>query len=258
MVVSAAQKIFVGSRFDRNGSAPLYARLKNLVQQSIASGELKEGDAVPAERDVAEKLSISRVTVRKAFRDLVMEGVLVQRRGSGTYINGRARRIEQPLSRLTSFTQDMQLRGLKTDADWLARVSGLPTPEEALKLSISPSERVSRLHRLRRADGIPLAVEIAVIPNKFLPEPQMVEGSLYAALEARGLKPVRALQRLHASALVAANAKLLDQPAGSPALCIERISYLADGRAVEYTRSCYRGDSYDFIAELTIAPEAKP
>lgn len=256
--MNVAQKIFRGSRFDRNGSAPLYARLKNLVQQSIASGELKEGDAVPAERDVAEMLSISRVTVRKAFQELVAEGVLVQRRGSGTYINRPGRRIEQPLSRLTSFTQDMQLRGIKTDADWLSRISGLPTPEEALKLSISPGERVSRFRRLRRADGIPLAIENAVIPNRFLPNPELVEGSLYAALDVRGLKPVRALQRLHASALVAADAKLLDQPTGSPALFIERISYLADGRAVEYTRSCYRGDSYDFLAELTLAPEAKP
>ncbi len=255
--MSHAQKIFVPNRFDLNGSAPLYARLKNLVQQSIENGELKEGDAVPAERDVAEMLSISRVTVRKAFTELVMEGVLVQRRGSGTYVNGPGRRIEQPLSRLTSFTQDMQLRGIKTDADWLSRVSGLSTPDEALKLSISPSEQVSRFRRLRRADGIPLAIENAVIPNKFLPDPEQVEGSLYAALDARGLKPVRALQRLHASALSAMDAKLLDLPTGSPALFIERISYLGDGRAVEYTRSCYRGDSYDFLAELTIAPEVK-
>jgi GntR family transcriptional regulator len=255
--MSHTQKIFVPGRFDPSSSAPLYARLKNLVQQSIEAGELKEGDAIPAERDVAEMLSISRVTVRKAFQELVIEGVLVQRRGSGTYVNGPGRRIEQPLSRLTSFTQDMQLRGIKTDADWLSRVSGLPTPEEAMKLSISPSERVSRFHRLRRADGIPLAIENAVIPNKFLPEPELVEGSLYAALDVRGLKPVRALQRLHASALSAVDAKLLDLPTGSPALFIERISYLSDGRAVEYTRSCYRGDSYDFLAELTIAPEVK-
>ncbi len=256
--MSHAQKIFATDRFDRSGSAPLYASLKKLLRQAIEAGDLKEGDAIPAERDVAELLSISRVTVRKAFTELVMEGVLVQRRGSGTYVNGPGRRIEQPLSRLTSFTQDMQLRGIKTDADWLSRVSGLPTPEEALKLSISPSERVSRFHRLRRADGVPLAIENAVIPNKFLPEPERVEGSLYAALDARGLKPVRALQRLHAAALLAPDAKLLDLPTGSPALFIERISYLSDGRAVEYTRSCYRGDSYDFLAELTIAPEVKP
>ena len=255
--MNAMQAIFQPGRFERGSSAPLYVQVKRLVKQAVTGGELKEGDAIPGERDVAELLHISRVTVRKAFSELVVEGVLVQRRGSGTYVNGPSRRIEQPLSRLTSFTQDMQLRGLKTDADWLDRSTGLPTPEEALKLSISPGELVSRFNRLRRADGVPMAIEHAVIPRHFLPDPASVEGSLYAALESRGVRPVRALQRLHATALTAKEAKLLDLPDGSPALFIERISYLPDGRIVEYTRSHYRGDSYDFVAELSIAPGAR-
>jgi GntR family transcriptional regulator len=255
--MSVAQRIFEPGRFDTGSSAPLYARVKKLVQDAVAVGDLREGDAIPGERDVALMLEVSRVTVRKAFTELVAEGILVQRRGSGTYVNGPARRIEQPLSRLTSFSQDMQLRGLKTDADWLERGSGLPTPEEALKLSISPGEQVSRFHRLRRADGIPMAIELAVIPNHFLPDPTSVGGSLYVALDKRGVRPVRALQWLHAVALNAREAKLLDLPDGSPALFIERISYLADGRIVEFTRSHYRGDSYDFVAELSIAAGAK-
>ncbi len=255
--MNAFQTIFQRSRFERDSTAPRYLRVKKLVQDAVASGDLKEGDAIPGERDVAVLLDISRVTVRKAFTDLVAEGVLVQRRGSGTYVSGPGRRIEQPLSRLTSFTQDMQLRGLKTDADWLERSTGLPTPEEALKLSISPSEHVSRFHRLRRADGVPMAIELAVIPQHFLPDPTSVRGSLYEALEARGVRPVRALQRLHATALTMQEAKLLDLPDGSSALFIERISYLPDGRIIEFTRSHYRGDSYDFVAELTISPGAK-
>lgn len=247
-------RVFAASRFNTGSAAPLYARLKKLVREAIAAGDLNEGDTVPGERDVALMLDVSRVTVRKAFSELVAEGLLVQRRGSGTYVSGAAGRSEQPLSRLTSFSQDMELRGLKTDADWLERSSGLPTPEEALKLSISPSERVSRFHRLRRADGVPMAIELAVVPDKYLPNPADVRGSLYAALDARGVRPVRALQRLHATALRAREAELLDLPCGSPALFIERISYLRDGRTVEFTRSHYRGDSYDFVAELCIAP----
>ena len=255
--MSAFQTIFQRSRFEQDSSAPRYLRVKKLVQDAVAAGILKQGDAIPGERDVAVLLDISRVTVRKAFTDLVAEGILVQRRGSGTYVSGPARRIEQPLSRLTSFTQDMHLRGLKTDADWLERSTGLPTPEEALKLSISPSQYISRFHRLRRADGVPMAIELAVIPQHFLPDPASVKGSLYEALDARGVRPVRALQRLHATSLTMQEAKLLDLPDGSPALFIERISYLPDGRIVEFTRSHYRGDSYDFVAELTISPGVK-
>ena len=252
--MNVAQKIFTASRFDSGTSAPLYMRIKKLVRDAIAEGDLKVGDSIPSERDVALLLDVSRVTVRTAFTELVAEGFLLQKRGSGTYVNGPARRIEQALSRLTSFTQDMELRGFKTDADWLDRSTGLPTPEEALKLSLSPSEFVSRFKRLRRANGEPMAIELAVIPCKFLDNPETVKGSLYAELEIRGVRPVRALQRLHATALSVNEAKLLDLPNGSPALFIERISYLPDGRIVEFTRCHYRGDSYDFVAELSIAP----
>ena len=253
--MSVAPRIFVRERFGQSAGAPLYTRIKKLVRDAVQSGELGHGDSIPSERDVAETLRVSRVTVRKAFSDLVAEGMLMQRRGSGTYVSGLVKRIEQPLSRLTSFSEDMQLRGIKTDADWLDRSSGLPTPEEALKLSISPTEHVSRFHRLRRADGVPLAIELAVIPHRFIGDPLQVAGSLYAALAKRGARPVRALQRLHATGLSSREAALLDLPKGSPALFIERISYLGDGRTVEYTRSQYRGDSYDFIAELSLAPE---
>jgi GntR family transcriptional regulator len=256
--MSLTRLVFAQHRFEANESAPLYLRLKSLVQDAIFKGDLKPGDSVPSERDVADLLDISRVTVRKAFTELVDEGVLLQRRGSGTYVRESSGRIEQPLSRLTSFTEDMKLRSLKTEADWLERSSGLPTPEEALKLSISPSEHVCRFHRLRRADGQPLAIECAVVPHRFLDDPMSVTHSLYDALGCKGFRPVRALQRLHATALTAQEAEWLDQPEGSPALFIERISFLPDGRIVEYTRSHYRGDSYDFVAELTLAPEVRP
>lgn len=254
--MSGTRPVFALRRFESASHAPLYARVKKLVQEAVAAGDLKQGDAIPGERDVAQMLDISRVTVRKAFAELVAEGVLVQRRGSGTYVADPPKRIEQPLSRLTSFSQDMELRGLRTEADWLDRSVGLPTPEEVLKLSLSPGEHVSRFHRLRRADGLPMAIELAVIPRKFLPDPFSVGNSLYEALDARGVRPVRALQRLHATALSGEEASLLELPEGSPALFIERISFLPDGRIVEFTRSSYRGDSYDFVAELSIAPEA--
>jgi GntR family transcriptional regulator len=254
--MSQARRVFAPQVFATRQSAPLYLRLKFLVQDAIAQGHLKPGDSVPSEREVALLLGISRVTVRKAFTELVNEGVLLQRQGSGTYVRQPKGRIEQPLSRLTSFSEDMKLRGLKTEALWLNRSSGLPTPEEALKLSISPSEHVCRFHRLRHSNDAPLAIELAVVPHRFLNDPMLVGPSLYDTLGSKGFRPVRALQRLHATALQGQEARWLNQPDGSPALFIERISFLPDGRIVEYTRSHYRGDSYDFVAELTLAPES--
>ena len=245
--------IFDRARIADDNPAPLYHQLRKLVAEAIAQGRLTNDEAIPAERDLARMLGISRVTVRKAFADLVAEGVLVQRQGSGTYVAPKPQRIEQPLSRLTSFTEDMRLRGITTEANWLDRSTGLPTPEESLALALSPGEKITRLHRLRRADGKPLAIERAAIPYRFLPEPNFPGTSLYAALDERGLRPIRALQRLHAVALTASEGDLLGVPQGSPALLIQRVSYLADGRIVEFTRSHYRGDSYDFVAELHLA-----
>jgi len=89
-----------------------------------------------------------------------------------------------------------------------------------------------------------------VIPQSILADPNAVENSLYEALEPLGCRPRRALQRLRAIALDAEQARVLDLPPGSPGLFIERRAFLDDGRVVEFTISYYRGDAYDFVAEL--------
>jgi GntR family transcriptional regulator len=119
--MSAAGDFFSRIRFDADGPTPLYLKLRKAFRDAVDAGVLPEADALPAERDLADRLGVSRVTVRKAIAGLVHEGVLVQRRGSGTYVAPRRPRIEQPLSRLTSFTQDMASRGLATQSDWLDR-----------------------------------------------------------------------------------------------------------------------------------------
>ena len=93
------------------GQGPLYVKLQQALAGAIRSGRLKSGDALPPERDLAEYASISRVTVRKAVDELVRQGILVRRHGSGTFVAKPVEKVEQPLSRLTSFTEDMARRG---------------------------------------------------------------------------------------------------------------------------------------------------
>lgn len=230
--------------------APLYLRLQQRIREAIQCGDLRPTDALPAEREIADALNISRVTVRKALGGLVESGLLSQRRGSGTFVAQSSPRVEQALSRLTSFTADMRLRGLKPTVRWLGREMSLASPQEAMRLSLSPSDTVSRLKRLRMASGTPMALELATVPTRFLPDPELVEGSLYDVLARRSALPVRALQRLSAANLEAEDARLLDVAPGSAALAIERLSFLDNGTPVEFTQSWYRGDTYDFVAEL--------
>lgn len=234
------------------GAGPLYLKLRQSLEDAIQSGRLNHGDALPAERDLADYASISRVTVRKAVDDLVKDGLLVRRHGSGTFVVKPVSRVQQSLSRLTSFTEDMARRGLTTRSQWIERGLFHPSPDEMMTLGLSGDGMVARLGRLRIADDLPLAIERASISGEFLPDPQRVTTSLYAELDRMKARPVRAVQRISACNMRDPDAAMLGVTTGSAGLSIERVSYLASGRVVEFTRSLYRGDAYDFVAELTL------
>lgn len=237
--------------------ATLYAAVGETLKREIASGRFSDMEVLPGERELSALLSVSRTTLRRAITDLVAEGVLYHRHGAGTFIRRAVPRVDQALSRLTGFTQDMRLRGFVAGSRELERGAFLPTPEEAMMLGVGPNEGVIRLSRLRLATEVPMAIEHAVIPQRYIPDAAMIGPSLYDTLEARDFKPVRALQRLRAVLLGEADARLLGVEPKSPALYIQRIAYLADGRCVEFTRSYYRSDTYDFVSELTLAPTAR-
>jgi GntR family transcriptional regulator len=247
-----AERIQSAVREAGQNGAPLYLKLKRSIEDAVHDGVIRPGDALPSERDIAAKAGISRVTVRKAVRDLVKGGMLVQRHGSGTFVARPVERVEQSLSLLTSFTEDMARRGMTLRSEWLERGIYAPSPDEMMVLGLSSKEFVSRVSRLRIADGTPLAIERASLSTAALPDPMAVGSSLYSALEKTGNRPVRAVQRISAANLGSVDARLLDVPTGAAGLHIERISYLATGKVVEFTRSIYRGDTYDFVAELRI------
>lgn len=248
--------LFAASAIADAGPGPLYLHLSRRIADRIAAGDLQPGASLPAEREMAALTGLSRVTVRKAVQALVAQGKLVQRRGSGTFVAPKVERLEQALSQLTSFSEDMARRGRIVRSVWVSRGVHAPMPEEMMVLGLTAQDHVARLERVRLADEVPLAIERAALSSSILPDPLQVGPSLYATLATRGLRPVRAVQRLSAVNLNAHDAGLLEVAAGVAALRIERISYLATGRVVEFTRSIYRGDAYDFAAELQIPPEA--
>ncbi|TIQ00092.1 MAG: GntR family transcriptional regulator, partial [Mesorhizobium sp.] len=170
-------------------------QLRKSIEDAVNRGLIGPGDALPSERDIASKADISRVTVRKAVQDLVKGGILVQRHGSGTFVAPRMERVEQSLSRLTSFTEDMARRGMAVRSAWLDRGLYAPSPDEMMVLGLSSNELVARVARLRIANDTPLAIERAALSASVLPDPAGIGSSLYAALETTGNRPVRAVQR---------------------------------------------------------------
>lgn len=232
---------------------PRYVQLRKRLEDSISEGVLGSSAPLPAEREIASITGLSRVTVRRAMQELVDKGIIIQRQGSGSFVSDGTPKVEQSLSRLTSFTEDMAQRGLTTTIQWLERGLFKPSLDEVVALALSSGEQVARVARLRLANDKPMAIERASIPSDILPDPDAVETSLYEVLDRDGNRPERALQKISAINLGSADADLLGVDAGAAGLRIERTSYLSNRRVVEFTRSVYRGDAYDFVAELQLS-----
>ena len=232
---------------DVNDSSPLYMQIARKLSEDVHNGRYQVDQALPSERALSELLNVSRVTARKAIDQLVEQGLVVRRRGSGNYI---APRIEQPLSNLTSFSEQLAQRGYVPGSRWLKRSVVTPTPDEQLSLGLSPYSKVARLERLRLADDVVMAYEVSVLPQSILANPDLIGNSLYQYLETIGKAPARALQHIRAMNASAELARQLGVPEGQAVLYITRIAYLESGEAMELTHSYCHSDHYDFVAEM--------
>jgi GntR family transcriptional regulator len=235
---------------DSLASAVIYRDFAAALRSAIQDGVLEHGATLPSERELSDDVGISRTSVRKAMESLVSEGMLIRRQGARTMV---AKRVEKPLSSLTSFSEDMRSRGVRPGMVWLSRDVGAASPAEAMALNLSLGQHVSRMRRLRTGDGKPMAIEHAAVPVAFLPDPAMVTSSLYEILAQSGCRPARALQRLRAAIANKEDAKLLGLEPGAPLLVAERRCFTKEGWPVEFTQTRYCGERYDFLVELRSA-----
>ena len=235
---------------DPGEAQPLYRQITESIRDAITSRLLKPNDALPPDRELAEMFAVSRITIRKAISELVNEGVLDTRHGSGTFVHSK---VEKNFAQLTSFSEEMDSRGMVPSSVWLNRSAGKVRPEEAMTLRASPGTPVFRFKRIRLADDAPMSIEETTVLASCLSSPDAVEHSLYAALLETGNRPVRALQRLSALILNQERATMLGASAGDAGLLVERVGFNKKGVAIEFSQSYYRGDTYDFVAELSIA-----
>lgn len=232
---------------ERDSSTPLYIQIANNLRRQIAEGRIATGEALPSERSLCESTGASRITIRKAVDQLIEEGLLFRKHGSGTFVS---KRIEVTGTYLSGFSDDARSRGQSPGSIWLMKVYANPTPDEATILKISTMSKVARLGRVRLSEGEPLAIEHAIVVASFLPPIEEIDDSLYAALESCGNRPVTGRQKIRASLASPTEAGLLSIRENSEILRIERITRRADGSVVEFTRSAYRGDRYEFVTDL--------
>lgn len=239
-------------RLQKGAPTPLYHQIKIRLLEELEMGHLQPGDRVPSERELTERYGVSRMTARQALVELESEGYLVRVQGKGTFV--AAPKFEQALTLVTGFTEDMRRRGLQSETRVLAaQVISAGSPV-AGALSLNEGDEVYRLERLRMAGGEPLALECShLVADRFpgLLNLDLEHHSLYELLRgAFGVHLVHATQTLEAIAADAHQAEILKLREGTPLMMTQRIARDQHGRAVEFTRSCYRGDRYRFVAEL--------
>ncbi len=231
----------------------LYVQLARALTQAIHEDLLEDGEYLMPQRDLAVALGVSRVTVRKAIETLVEQGLLTQRQGAGTRVQkGAHGAIHKNLSVLNSFTEDMSARGMEPRSEWLTRDRVQASPREAMALNLSPGTMLTRYARIRYASDVPMAYELAAVPGDIIASVDEVEDSLYEALQRHQARPVRALQTMTARNADQQVADYLGMAPGEAVLYIERQGFDQHNRPVEFTRSYYRGDIYDFVAELKL------
>jgi GntR family transcriptional regulator len=245
------------SSIDHASPVPKYFQLREILLDLVES-ELGIDQAIPSERELSQRYGLSRMTVRQAVDHLVSEGRLYRVQGKGTFV---ARpKIEMPL-RLASFTDDMRARGLAPGSRDLDRHTAPASAHLARSLGIEPGDPVHVIERLRTADGIPMAVERSHIPEAVAPglaEEPLTNRSLYDVLAHRfGVMLDSGEQTIEAGIADPADATLLELPAGSAVLLLQRRSFAA-GVAVELALSTYRADRYQLHVALEVPRPAVP
>lgn len=236
----------------RESKLPIYHQLYEILRGNITQGIWQPGDMLPPESELIDQYQVSRITVRQALDALVNDGLIHRQRGRGTFVSHPT--IEQTLTRIISFTEDMQQRGFQPGTEILASGPVPAPPEIAEKLQVDTVEELARLERLRLADGEPMSIEESYLVHRLCPgilNDDYTQRPLRYALDQRyGIRLVRASQKIQAISASPKLAAKLSIPPKSALLYIERVSYSDQGIPVEFLRLYHRGDRYSLYNEL--------
>lgn len=234
---------------------PRYLTAAHDIEADILAGRLAAGERLPSERDMARDQQISRMTARHALQHLTSRGLVETQVGRGTFVRSGA--IEQELSTLSGFSEDMRVQGRESSSIVIEAVTRIPDPATILAMGLPQGAMVHRLSRVRLVDGVPVAIEIseidAVRTPGFFDSSDFSKQSTYARLRAHyGIIPTFAEQTLEAAAAVHETAIRLNMPIGGPVLRLTRLTRDAQNMPFEFVRSVYRGDAFNMKVQLTL------
>jgi GntR family transcriptional regulator len=237
---------------DKDSFEPLYFQRQTQLEQKIRSGQFDVHDLLPGEAELSRIFGVSRMTSRQALQGLTTDGFAYRERGRGTFVC--AAKVEEHIAHLLGFSAEMRLLGLKASTKVLAKGTVLASAQVAAQSS------VMMLHRLRLANGEPIAIEQVWISLIRFPEIDKIDfarSSLYETLKERfGVKIWSANETIEARGASKEEAGLLETGPRSSLLVVFRTLLDAEGRPVELAHSLYRGDRYRAVLTIpAIGPD---
>jgi len=229
---------------------PRYLQIANDIANNIRAGVLGAGDQLPTERQLADELGVSRMTVRQALALLSDQGLINTQHGIGNFVTRPL--LEQPVDILIGFSDNMLRKGIKPSARLLDLKSTGADQLLASEFQIPLSEPIFAIRRLRLADGMPAALEYSYFPQRYVPgldRHDLERRSIYAILaEEYKITLAGAVQTLEPVVALAYQARLLQIPAGAPLMLVTRTSTDTGQRVVEFAKDLYRGDCFRFVS----------
>jgi len=238
---------------DQNSPIPYYVQVKAALRQRIQQGEWMRGDQLPVDLELCQMFGVSRTVIRQALNELVNEGLVIRRKGKGTFV-AEPKIGESLVQKLTGFYQDMVDRGHAPVSRVLKQEATPASPLVAAFLEIAPGTPVIEIERVRFVQDEPIVLVTTYMPQALCPEllhEDSTHQSLYAYLERRyNLVTVRGHRTLEAVPANEYEANLLQVKRGAPLILLDSVSYLEDGTPLEYYHALHRGDRSKFEVEL--------
>lgn len=232
---------------------PLYLQIANNLIEQIEAGMLAPGTRLPSERELSQKLSVQRETVRQALAVLDNEGLITRRHGSGTYI--AEPKIERDAGRLFPFTRAMRRKGYRPGAQVIQFEKTLCSPAVALELSLALSAAVYYIQRVRTVNQEPVVLETSYVPADIFPDFDrfdLAARSMYEIMETEyGARVSQARQSLEAVVASEFEANLLVLKKGDPLMLERRLTFDQLNRRVEFSKDLFRGDRFRFTTDRT-------
>jgi GntR family transcriptional regulator len=236
---------------DKASPIPLYYQIEEWIRGQIASGQLKPGDMLAPEIALSEELGVSRLTLRQALKNLTNDGLLIRKRAKGTFIAPQRSKITFQHEQLLGVTDAAGDMGFTIHSRVLEQVLIPATGTLMRELQLPSSEQVILIRRLRSAGNEPIVIETTCHPYQLFPEllsMDLSDRSIYAILEELyQARPREALDSFVASVASKEEARLLEIEDGAPVMRFQRTGYDKDGGPMEFTRSVYRADRYQFV-----------